>query len=100
MGEQIALDSAALLAAATSDEKSKVRIEAIKALEKFSHDATRKALRKVIKDDKSYSAVAQALRTLAKVDRKNAATELYAALPARSHRGEMLRGGVRHREVA
>jgi aminopeptidase N len=83
-----------LLAAAAGDKKSKVRIAAIRQLHRHSHDSTRVALRKIIGEDPSYYAAAEALRSLAKVDRKTAAADLYAALPRTSHGEVILRAAA------
>jgi len=84
----------AFLKAATKDEKSFVRRAAISALSAHAHKDTAAALREIIKNDKSYYAVAEALRTLVKVDRKNCAADLMAALDADDHRATVLRAAV------
>lgn len=81
----------ALLAIAKNDKKSDVRVAAIKVLADFKHADTNKRLREVIAEDQSYAAVAEALRTLVKVDRENAAKDVLAAIDQPSHREVILR---------
>lgn len=81
----------ALTAAAESDPKSFVRREAIKSLAKFKHASLPGLLRKVIADDRSYYAAAEGLKALVKVDRKNCADDLLAALDRESHRDVILK---------
>jgi aminopeptidase N len=76
---------AALLAAARDDKKSAVRRAAVTALANFAHPDTKAALRKLIAEDPSYYAVADALRTLVKIDRGGAKPDLEAALDRTSH---------------
>lgn len=76
---------ACLLGVARHDQKSAVRRAAVKALGNFAHDETQRALREIIAADKSYYAVAEALRTLVKVDRAGAPQDLIAALDIPSH---------------
>lgn len=84
----------ALLQAAKNDPKSEVRRAAIKALKDFPHETTRTALREIIAHDPSYYAVADALTTLAKVDRDGAPADLTAALDRPSHRDVILRSAA------
>jgi aminopeptidase N len=52
-----------------TDGKSFVRREAIHALGNYAHDDTRATLRNVVRSDRSYYAIAEALKALLKVDR-------------------------------
>lgn len=74
-----------LLEIAVKDPKSAVRTEAISALGAFPHDETKAALRQMIQNEKSYPAVAQALRSLHRVDRERCEADLLAALGQESH---------------
>jgi len=76
---------ACLLRVARNDQKSAVRRAAAKALGNFAHDETQRTLREIIAGDPSYYTVAEALRTLVKVDRAGATTDLIAALDVPSH---------------
>jgi HEAT repeat protein len=59
----------ALIQIAMIDGKSFVRREAIHALGNFAHDDTRATLRNVVRSDRSYYAIAEALKSLLKIDR-------------------------------
>jgi len=80
-----------LMQAAQGDEKSLVRRAAVTALGNFKHAETNAVLRQVIQQDRSYYAVAEALRSLVKVDRKNCERDLLNALAMDSHREVVLR---------
>ena len=79
---------------ATKDEIVHVRREAVTALHRFSHDDTKAALRKVIASESSYKVVAEALRSLLKVDREHCKVDLEAALGIPSYRDEIFRDYV------
>lgn len=83
----------ALLKAAV-DPKSFVRREALSALAKFSHDETKAALRKAIETDKSYYAVAEALKSYAAVDKEGSRELLRKAITQVSHKEVILRAAV------
>ena len=76
---------AALIAAARSDASSHVRRAAIDALEDFPDKATSACLRHVIANDPSYYAIAEALRSLAELEREDARDDLIAAIDVDSH---------------
>ena len=80
-----------LIQAAKQDEKSLVRRAAITSLGNFKHADTNAALRHVVQEDQSYYAIADALRTLVKVDRKGCEPDLLAALAVDSHSEVVLR---------
>ena len=82
---------ASLITAALKDEKSFVRRDAIKSLRSFKHDKTRDALHEVIQTDKSYYAIAEALRSIIAVDPENCEAQLLAALDTKSHRNVVLK---------
>jgi len=82
------------LMAALKDEKSFVRRAAVTALRDHAHKETAAAMREVIKHDESYYAIAAALQTLVKVDRKNCAADLMLALNAEDHRATILRAAI------
>ena len=84
----------ALLGAAKSDAKSFVRRAAVKSLASFPHDETQAALREVVKSDRSYETVAEALRSLVKVDRAGCRDDLLGALTVKSHREVILRAAA------
>jgi hypothetical protein len=82
----------ALIEASQRDAKAQVRREAIRSLASFSHDSARQAIRAVIaQQDQSYNSVAEALRTLVKIDRGGCRGELVAALRTPSHQDVILR---------
>ncbi|MBI3467109.1 MAG: DUF3458 domain-containing protein [Planctomycetes bacterium] len=76
---------ACLLRVASNDPKSAVRRAAVKSLGAFAHDETQRTLRQIVATDPSYYTVAEALRTLVKVDRTGAVNDLMAALDVPSH---------------
>jgi HEAT repeat protein len=73
------------LRVAGNDKKSAVRRAAVKSLANFAHDETRRMLRQIVAADPSYYTVAEALKTLVKVDRAGAVKDLVAALDVPSH---------------
>jgi aminopeptidase N len=81
----------ALIESAAHEAKAQARREAIKSLASFSHDSSREAVRSVIKNDQSYYAIAEALRTLVKIDRSGCRAELLAALRTPSHQDVILK---------
>ncbi|HUE73833.1 MAG TPA: M1 family aminopeptidase [Pirellulaceae bacterium] len=81
----------ALVKAAQGDVKSFVRRDAISALGNFAHDDSRAVVREVIAKDPSYFAVAEALRTLLKIDRDKCREALLAAVKQPSHDEVILR---------
>ncbi|HTN77767.1 MAG TPA: HEAT repeat domain-containing protein, partial [Pirellulaceae bacterium] len=80
-----------LIEAAQQDEKSFVRREALTALGNFAHDETKKALRASISSDRSYYAIADAVRALVKIDKANCNADLLALLNTASHQEVILR---------
>ncbi|QDU29169.1 Aminopeptidase N [Anatilimnocola aggregata] len=84
----------AKLIQACSDEKSFVRREALQALAKFSHDDSKTALRKAIDSDQSYYAVAEALKSLAAIDKSGSRELLLKACEQPSHREVILKAAV------
>ena len=84
----------ALRHAARRDAHSRVRREALAALRRFKGKETVQVLLEAIQKDRSYYAVAQALRTLAVLDRPRAAQLAEKLLPQRSHREVVLRAAV------
>jgi len=84
---------AALLKAA-GDEKSFVRREALQALGKFSHDDTKVVLRKAIDSDPSYYAVAEALKSLAAIDKAGSRELLLKACEQPSYREVIVKAAV------
>ena len=84
----------ALLLAAKSDPKSFVRRAAVKSLASFPHDDTQATLREVVKSDQSYETVAEALRSLVKVDRAGCRDDLLGALVVKSHGEVILRAAA------
>lgn len=83
-----------LIDLATGDADVHVRRQAIDGLGKFSHDETKAALRKVIAEEKSYKNVAEALRTLVKVDRDGCKPDLERAVALPSHREEIFKAAA------
>ncbi|REJ96516.1 MAG: hypothetical protein DWQ35_04005 [Planctomycetota bacterium] len=83
-----------LLDLAQQDPHAHVRRAAINGLGDFKDDETRGVLRSIVADDPSYYAIADALRTLAKVDEENCAADLIAALSQRSDKEVILRAAA------
>lgn len=83
-----------LLAISRDDQKSNVRRQAIAALKNFKHEETIATLRQTIADDRSYFAVAAALRSLVALDREQVADDLFQALQQDSYRNLILRAAV------
>jgi aminopeptidase N len=83
----------ALIKAAV-DAKSAVRREALQALAKFKHDDTKEAIKKAIESDKSYYAVAEALKSLAAIDKDGSREFLIKAVSQNSHREVILKAAV------
>ena len=83
-----------LLAIAKADTKSHVRRDAVAALAGFAQDDVRQALRTTIAEDRSYSVVAEALRSLRRVDAENCEKDLLAALTVSSHNDVIVRAAV------
>jgi aminopeptidase N len=81
----------ALIEAALHDAKAQVRREATKSFADFSDENVRKAVRSIISQEQSYATVAEALKTLAKVDKSGGRTELLAALRTPSHQEVVLK---------
>lgn len=82
------------LIAAAGDKHSSVRTAAVKSLASFAHDDVKTALRGAIKNDPSYYVVAEALRSLAKIDAAGAKPDLVAALELPSHRDVILKAAA------
>jgi aminopeptidase N len=80
----------ALLKAAF-DKKSFVRREALQALARFPHEDTKAALQLAIESDKSYYAVAEALKAYASLDREGGRNVLRQAVLQESHREVILK---------
>ncbi len=83
----------ALLKAAV-DPKSFVRREALQALAKFPHEETKSMLRKSIETDKSYYAVAEAIKALAALDKDGSRQLLLKAVEQSSHKEVVLKAAV------
>ncbi len=83
-----------VLLAAASDKTSSVRTAAVKSLANFAHDDVKARLRSAIKEDPSYYVVAEALRSLAKIDGDAARPDLIAAMEQTSHREVILRAAA------
>jgi HEAT repeat protein len=81
----------ALIDAAGHETKARARREAIKSLGNFADESTRQAVRSTIQNDQSYQAIAEALRTVVKIDRNNCRAELLTALRTTSHQDVVLR---------
>jgi aminopeptidase N len=81
----------ALLGVARDDRKSTVRRAAASALGNFAHADVSAALRKMVVEDPSYYAAADALGSLVKVDRQGVKPDLMAALERPSHNEVILR---------
>jgi aminopeptidase N len=79
---------------AQHDPDVAVRREATLAMHRFAHDETRAALRQIITKESSYKVVAEALRSLVKVDRDHCREDLLAALAVPSHRDEVFRAAA------
>lgn len=79
---------------ASTDPKSLVRREALQALAKFSHDDSKAALRKAIESDRSYYAVAEALKSLAAIDKAGSQELLLKACEQPSYREVILKAAV------
>lgn len=79
---------------AAVDSKSLVRRDALSALAKFPHDDTKAALRSAIEKDKSYYAVAEALKSLATLDKEGARELLRKALSQDSHKEVIFKAAV------
>lgn len=69
-----------LLDVAREDVKSAVRREATSALSRFQHEETTRGLRAVIEKDRSYFTVADAVRSLVKLEGAKCGDDLLAAL--------------------
>jgi HEAT repeat protein len=80
-----------LIDAAGHETKARARREAIKSLGNFADESTRQAVRSTIQNDQSYQAIAEALRTVVKIDRNNCRAELLTALRTTSHQDVVLR---------
>jgi aminopeptidase N len=83
-----------LIDLALDDPKSHVRRQAVIGLQHFVHDETSRALREVIASEPSYKTVAEALRSLVKVDGEEARPDLLAALNQPSHREEIFKAAA------
>lgn len=81
----------ALIDIARTDARSHVRRAAAQTLGSFAHAETTEALREMIYKDQSYYAIADALSSLAKVDRPRAAGDALAALEQDSHQETIVR---------
>ncbi len=84
----------ALRRAARQDKNSRVRRAALASLRRFPSKETQQVLLDAIAKDRSYYAVAQALRTLAVLDKTKAAAVAEKLLPLTSHREVVLRAAV------
>jgi aminopeptidase N len=80
----------ALLKAAF-DKKSFVRRDALQSLAKFPHADAKAALREAIENDKSYYAVAEALKALATLDKEGSRELLRVAVLQDSHKEVILK---------
>lgn len=83
----------ALLKAAI-DPKAHVRVDALAALGRFPHDDTKAALRKAIDSDKSDSAVADALKSYATLDKEGSRELLRKAIEQDSHNETILKTAI------
>jgi HEAT repeat protein len=79
-----------LLGAFREEKKSRVRREIVQALQSYPGGPTLAFLRQVIAEDPSYFVVADALRSVAKIDRAGALADAYRALERESY-GEEIR---------
>jgi aminopeptidase N len=82
------------LVQACRDAKSQVRREALQGLAKFSHDDSKAALRQAIDTDPSYYAVAEAVKSLAALDKASSQQLLLKACEQPSHHEVILKAAI------
>jgi aminopeptidase N len=87
-------DARKSLIKAALDKKSFVRRDALSALAKFPHDDTKAALKKAIDSDKSYYAVAEALKAYAALDKEGSRELLRKAVEQESHKEVILKAAM------
>jgi len=83
-----------LLELAQNDPHAHVRRAAIGGIGDYQDEEVRDVLRSIIKTDRSYYAIADALRALARADEENCLSELMAALDAPSDKEVILRAAA------